>query len=62
VALANKNARSHLLAVRSILTGDAGLHIGIAHYRAQTVTADCADVPPMIIESSDEALTCLAIA
>ena len=40
VALANKNARSHLLAVRSSLTAEAGLHIGVAHYRAQTVTAD----------------------
>ena len=40
VALSNKNARSHLLAVRSTLTGEADLHIGVAHYRAQTVTAD----------------------
>ena len=48
VALANKNARSHLLAVRSTLTGEAGLHIGVAHYRAQTVTADAGkyDLPP----------------
>jgi hypothetical protein len=43
VALANKNARSHLLAVRSTLTGEAGLHIGVAHYRAQTVTADAGE-------------------
>jgi len=40
VALANKNARSHLLAVRSTMTNTAELHIAVVHYRAQIVTVD----------------------
>jgi len=40
VALANKNARSKLLAVRSSLTATAGVYGAVAHHRAQTVTVD----------------------
>lgn len=41
VAMANKNARSKLLAVRSSLTATAGVYGAVAHHRAQTVTVDC---------------------
>ena len=43
VALANKNARSKLLAVRSSLTATAGVYGAVAHHRAQTVTVDAGE-------------------
>lgn len=48
VAMANKNARSKLLAVRSSLTANAGVYGAVAHHRAQTVTVDCGrwNLPP----------------
>ena len=49
VAMANKNARSKLLAVRSSLTETAGVYGAVAHHRAQTVTVI---VPPVIIATS----------
>jgi len=43
VAMANKNARSKLLAVRSSMTATAGVYGAVAHHRAQTVTVDAGE-------------------
>lgn len=69
VAMANKNARSKLLAVRSSLTANAGVYGAVAHHRAQTVTVEVSNNPTLLVaitggwnysEGASVTLTCVA--
>jgi phage tail P2-like protein len=50
VALANKNARSHLLAVQALMQSTAQIYVGAAHCRADDVSITCDGISPYVYE------------